>query len=116
MLLTIPSITRGIPTTVTLNKTDLFALSEVAADPFFQNPVKTEKVFCVFVSEPGNQKEVLSFSMSQATPQARFLVSLEARSVFRLKHIILQDRDGGQLIISRNAVLEQFDVTLAVDP
>jgi hypothetical protein len=111
MLLTIPYAIKGASTTITLSKSDLFALALVQADSYFSNAAHVRRAFFVYESSPGNQKEILKFDLSQSTPATSLLVSEHARDVFLLAKIILEDFDGGSLVINRSDLPTGNDIT-----
>jgi hypothetical protein len=94
-----PSVSKGSVSTVSLSKNELFNLF---SDDYFsiQSNVKTARV--VYVSSSGNQKEILTFDLSEETPQTEIEVSVHARDGFLLNFIILEDFDGGTLTIMRS--------------
>jgi hypothetical protein len=53
----------------------------------------------IYDSNPGNQKEILRFNLSEAFPSDSFEVSAYSRNSFELIKIILEDHDGGSLTI-----------------
>lgn len=112
-LLAIPaSISKGASQVVTLDKSAVFALAAVSSDAFFSVQSNVKRVIVEYNSDPGNQKELLVFDMSQETPTANFLVSLRARSSFLLEKIVLEDFDEGTLAIERADLPVGYDVTI----
>lgn len=113
-LLTLPSSpAKGQSYSISLSKADLFALAAVTADSYFATQANVQTCVVEFNSSPGNQKVVLSFNLSQAEPSAGFVTSLRARSSFLLERVILQDFDGGSLVIERSQLPSGLDITLA---
>ena len=112
MLLTIPSVTKGTAATISLSKSELFQLAAVTADSYFSVQENVAVAIFEFDSDPGNQKEVLRFDLSQATPTASFLVSESARDSFLLERVVLVDFDGGILVIERSQLPSGLDVSL----
>jgi hypothetical protein len=113
MLLTIPaSVTRGQAASLTLSKSELFALSPVASDEYFAVQANVKFALVVYDSQVGNQKELLRFDLSVASPQASFLVSARARDVFLIERIILGDFDGGTLTVERSQLPAGLDITV----
>lgn len=112
-LLTIPSVVKGTAVSVTLNKTELFALSAVAADAFFSNSTNVKRCVIEYNSDPGNQREILDFDLSQASPTASMLISINARDSFLLERLVLEDYDGGVLVVERANLPSGLDVTFA---
>lgn len=114
-LLTIPSqpLAKATTHTISLNKTDLFALSGVTADAYFAVQANVSRCIMEYNSDPGNQKEILTFDLTQASPSASFLVSARARSSFLLERIVLEDYDGGTLILTGAQIPSGFNITIA---
>ena len=110
---TIPSITKGEASTISLNKNDLLALAAVSADPYFSVSTNVKSVIVEWNSDPGNQKERLLFDFEQASPQASFLVSEKARDEFVLESITLIDFDGGQFLLTGDDLPTGFDISLS---
>jgi len=118
--LTIPgTVEREVAATITLDKTDLFALSPISGDAYFSDPANCSKVLIEWNSNPGNQKEIGFFDLSLASPSHPFLVSDVARSSFLVERLILVDFDSGELVLSRSQLdaaivggVSQFDITI----
>jgi hypothetical protein len=112
-LLSIPaSISKGASQTVTLDKSALFALAAISNDSFFSVQANIKRVIVEYNSDPGNQKELLVFDMSEETPVAIIQVSARARSSFLLEKIVLEDFDEGTLAIERADLPVGYDVTI----
>lgn len=111
-LITKPAtMNKGEEYTLTLSKTDLFALPEVAADAYFS--AEANVAYCVieYNSDPGNQKQILKFDLSEVEPTAKFKTTATARDSFLLKKIILVDNDSGTM--SLQTVPSGNDISLA---
>lgn len=111
-LLSIPSVTKGESAVVTLNKSELFSLSAVSSDSTFSVQANVKKCIVEYVSSPGNQKKVLQFDLSQSSPSASLLLSLKARDAFNIDRLILEDFDGGTLVVERSQLPSGLDVVL----
>lgn len=111
-LLTIPSVTKGTAVSVSLNKTDLFALAAVAADAYFSVQSNVKRCIIEFNSDPGNQRKILDFDLSQVAPTASFLVSLRGRDSYLFERMFLEDNDGGLLILERSQLPSELDISL----
>jgi len=111
-LLTIPSITKGVAASVSLNKTDLFALAAVAADAYFSDESNVKRCVVEFNSTIGNQRRVLSFDLSVASPTATFLISERARNDFLLERLVLEDFDGDVLVLERSQLPSGLDIAI----
>ncbi len=115
MLLTVPAIvSKGEPAIITLDKSALFSLAAVQADPYFSNPANVRDVFVEFNSEPGNQRKILRFDLSEVTPTAKFLATAHAKDVFLLERILLVDFDEGTLAVERANLPSGLDISLIV--
>ena len=112
-LLTIPSITKGTAASVSLNKSDLFALAAVAADAYFSDSDNVKRCVIEFNSDPGNQRKILQFDLSQASPSASLLISSFGRDSYLLERLVLEDNDGGVLILERSELPSGLDISLA---
>jgi hypothetical protein len=115
-ILTKPSVSKGTVATFTLNKTELAQITSVTANTYFSNSSNWKKVKVHYISLIGNQREVVVFDATETTPSAQFLVSLKARSNFEVKHIIIEDFDGGIFKINRSELanpVSDFDISFA---
>lgn len=114
-LLTIPTqpLSKATAYTITLSKTDLFALSAISTDAYFSVQANVAKCIMEYNSDPGNQKDILTFDLSQATPSATFQVSTRARTTFLLERIVLTDYDGGTLILTGSQIPSGYTITTA---
>lgn len=112
-LFTIPSITKGTAASVSLNKTSLFALSAIAADAYFSVQANVKRCIVEFNSDPSNQRKILSFDLSQTSPSASLLISATGRDSFLLERLVLEDFDGGVLILERSQLPSNLDISFA---
>lgn len=112
MLLTIPSVVRETTATITLNKQDLFSLALVSSDPYFSIEANVKSCVVEFNSEPGNQKKVLRFDLSQASPSASLLLSAKAKDSFLLERVVLEDNDAGTLVLKREDLPSGLDISV----
>jgi hypothetical protein len=113
-LLTIPAtVSKGVSATVGLNKSELFQLSLVASDSYFS--VQTNVRLCIveYRSTQGNQRHVLKFDLSQATPSDQLLLSTKARNTFELQRIILEDHDKGTLILRKSDLPSGLSIVIS---
>lgn len=111
-LFTIPSITKGTAVSVTLNKTDLFALAAVVADAHFSDSDNVKRCVVEYNSDPSNQRKVLDFDLSQASPTASLLISVKGRDTFLLERLVLEDFDGDILILERAELPSGLDISI----
>lgn len=111
------TIEKNIAASISLNKAALAAVTSVASDSYFSNSANWAKVHIYYKSSVGNQKEMLRFDATQATPTASFLVSDKARDEFQIQKILILDFDNGSFEVPRSALNSaEFDVSLAVSP
>lgn len=98
-----------------LSKASLAALPVVAADLYFSNTANWNKVVVYYKSAVGNQKEIVEFDATQASPAADFLVSDKARDNFEVQKIVIQDFDNGNFQILRELLtVAEFDITFNI--
>lgn len=117
-------VVKGAPTTLTLNVEELLNIDAIAGDDYFSVLANLAHANLVYDSNPGNQKEVVSFNLrgleSESTPvTAAFSVTTNARDAFQIQAIVLIDNDGGYLRVSRADLagdVSQFDIVLDVFP
>lgn len=94
-LLNYPSLVlKGLPFTFTLDKTALAGL--VTGDAYFQDQANWSKVVVRFKSATLNQREVLVFNASEATPSYTFEISDKALSDFVVESVMIYDFDNGE--------------------
>ncbi len=111
-LITVPSVAKGSPSTVSLSKAELFALAAVSQDAYFSLASNVKYAVFVFDSNPGNQRKILRFDLSEATPSAEVLISSTGRDSFELIRVILEDKDGGSLSVERAQLPTGLDITI----
>ena len=108
---------KGSPTEFTLNKSDLALVSSVAADVYFSDLTNWKNVIVYYGSSVGNQKQILNFNAAETSPSFNFLVSSRARDIFEVQKIIIQDFDGGCIIVPRSELnTSEFDVDMSAAP
>jgi hypothetical protein len=107
-------LTKGSPTTVTLSKTDLVAVSKVSSDAYFSDSSNWKKVMIFFESSVGNQSKMLTFNATQSVPTAILSTSGKARDSFVVKSVVIHDFDGGSLELTRSDITTaEFDFTFS---
>lgn len=110
-------IFKGIPATITLNKSELAALSSVSSDSYFSVTTNWNKVILSYKSFEGNQQEIVEFDATLASPTGFFDVSTTARNLFEIQVIKIIDFDGGIFIVPRSElVTADFDVIFVSPP
>jgi len=109
MLINFSNPVKGAPGLVTLDKSALFALSAVQSDAYFSNQMNVSRALFVFEAT-GGQMEVLNFDLSNETPSDTFSLSSRARDSFLLKRVILEDFDGGSLVVDRTELPAGLDI------
>ncbi len=108
---------KGSPTEFTLNKSDLALIPSVASDVYFSDLTNWKNVIVYYGSSVGNQKQILNFNAAGSSPSFDFLVSSRARDVFEVQKIIIQDFDGGCIIVPRSELnTSEFDVDMSAAP
>jgi len=110
-------IFKGVPATITLNKSELSALASVSADSYFSVTTNWNKVILSYKSFDGNQQEIVEFNATLSSPTGFFDVSLTARNFFEIQVIKIIDFDGGIFIVPRSElVIVDFDVIFVTPP
>jgi hypothetical protein len=110
-------IFKGIPATITLNKSELAALSSVSSDSYFSVTTNWNKVILSYKSFAGNQQEIVEFDAMLSSPTGFFDVSNTARNLFEIQVIKIIDFDGGIFIIPRSELITaDFDVIFVSSP
>jgi hypothetical protein len=108
------SIEKNAAASISLNKSTLAAVASVAADAYYSNSSNWKEVFIYYKSSVGNQREVLKFDATVASPAANFLVSEKARDIFQVQKIVIVDFDNGSITVPRSQLtVADFDVTLS---
>jgi hypothetical protein len=110
-ILTKPSVVRNVASTFTLNKADLAA--EIS-DAYFQDTDNWSKVELSYISSSTNQRRIVSFDVSNASPtvDGEFFVSDKSQGNFLINQITVRDFDGGSHVIKRADLnTAEFDVT-----
>ena len=111
-----PTVTKGIATTLTLDKDILAALGLVVTDPYYADQSNWKSVSLLYTSANDEQNTTVMFDCTQAGNLAsgRFKVSHKARgSKFFIAIIRIIDFDGGSLIIKRSDIsTAEWDVNL----
>jgi hypothetical protein len=104
-------ILKGIPATITLDKSLLQALPIVVADEYFSDPTNWKRVVLNYKSSEGKQYEIVEFDATVSSPTGTFNVSEKARDVFEIQSINILDFDGGIFTIGRNSLTTvDFDI------
>jgi hypothetical protein len=109
------SVVKGTPTTLTLDKSALSGLAPVAADLYWTVDANISKVVAHYSSDEGNQRKILTFDYSSATPETALLLSLRARSDYSLDMLVLVDFDGGALTLTRETLASLLPNISALD-
>jgi hypothetical protein len=115
MILTKNPITKGSPALFTLNKTDLALNSLVTSSVHFSNQANWSLVMVNYKSTIHDQPKNLIFDASLSSPTAYFQTSTSADDVFEVQKVIIQDKDGGLLVIPRSLLTTaeaEFDVNM----
>jgi hypothetical protein len=115
MILTKDPITKGSPALFTLNKNDLALNSLVTSSVHFSNQANWSLVMINYKSTIHDQPKNLIFDASLSSPTAYFQTSTSADDVFEVQKVIIQDKDGGLLVIPRSLLTTaeaEFDVDI----
>jgi hypothetical protein len=108
----IAEIVKGTSATFTLSKSNLAAVTSVETDLYYSDITNWKSVRIVYRSSTGNQREIVNFDATQATPQGQFLVSVKARNFFNVIKIEIEDFDGGVFTVPRSELTtSEFDVS-----
>lgn len=108
------SISKNAAAEITLDKSVLADVDSVSNDLYFGDSTNWSEVLIYFRSSEGNQREILKFDATQASPTANFLVSDKARNEFQVQKIVIKDFDNDSFTVTRSElVVADFDVTLA---
>ena len=98
LLTGISSITKGTIATVTLSKSDLLAIPDIASNPDFSAD-KIKEVKVVYMS--ARQRKELVFDFSQASPTDTILFSVRSHDLFDIDSITVFDVNAGHLKVSQ---------------
>jgi hypothetical protein len=112
-LLTIPSITKGTPALITLDKTILMTLLSEAGDAYYSNASHIKSAVVQYRSDSGNQIKNMQFDLSESSPSAYFYTSTVAKDIFELQKIIVIDFDGGSIQIPKTSLPSGLDIDLS---
>ena len=109
------SIEKNSAAEITLDKTVLASITGVTADDYFSDSSNWSEVLVYFRSSEGNQREILKFDATQASPTANFLVSDKARDAFEVQKIVIKDFDNDSFTVTRSElVVADFDITFGI--
>jgi len=113
-VVTLPSIEKGTPATITMTLADLFAL---VGTPFYTDTDNLREIKVLYKSTVNSQKAVVRFTdLSGATTQGTLLLDTTADDTFQVQRVIIRDKQNGKFKVERaelNTV--EFDFT-ASDP
>lgn len=114
-IITLPTITKGEEATVTLNKTELLALS---ANSYYQDAANLREVRVLLRSTVNDQKVLLKFTdLDPATPSTTFTLDANADDVFEVQSVKIIDKQGGIDTTPRaDLTTADFDVDLSPAP
>jgi hypothetical protein len=110
------AVIANVPATFTLNKAELAQVPSVEADTYYSDSSNWKKVRVSYVSTMGNQREVVLFDATgeDEVVSGQFLVSLRARLQFQIKHIVIEDFDGGMFKIKASE-LQSFGEDIVIN-
>lgn len=113
-IITKPTIVKGTPAIITLNKSELAAHPLVSSNSYFSDSSRWKKVEIIYISSPGNQSKIVEFDATLASPTGSILFSLKARNLFEVEKLNIVDFDNGILQIPRESlVVADFDIVMA---
>ena len=110
------SAAKGASVTITLDKSALFALAPVAADPDFSVQANVVRAEVIFRSSVGGQKKRVFFDLTQSTPSAQLAFSNSAKDSFLLSKIILRSADDMIFAVIGSDLPSGNDVTFIQIP
>ena len=119
MLTIVGDIQKGEEVEISLDLNQLLAHSKVSADSYFSQQSNWQKVFLNYASVPGLQKEVLTFKNVDfgRDSSSDFGVFSNARDSFFIKSLIIVDKQGGVLQLSRgDLTVADFDIHMGSEP
>ena len=106
-------IDRDSLTEFTLNKQELAQLTAVSEDSFFSDMNNWKSVSIVYRSDIGDQNSVVKFDATKSEPKSTFLATFNARDLFEITKVTIEDFDGGKLeIYKEDLPVEQFNIAL----
>jgi hypothetical protein len=97
---------------LTLDKATLEGLSQVSSDPYWSVDANVSRVIVHYLSTEGNQRKILTFNYQQETPSTTVDFSGSARDVFEINMLVLVDNDNGIMVLSRDMLDPQIDLSL----
>jgi hypothetical protein len=112
-ILNLPSFTKGSPATFTVNKTDLAALSAVAADPYFSVAANWSKIVVNYRASGSRQHKTLVFDATVSVPTCDMKTSVHINDGFQIHSIVIHDFDGGYLTVTRAGLPTALDFSFA---
>jgi hypothetical protein len=103
---------KGATTTVTLDKTELAALS---ADPWWQDWENLSQAIITVKSTTGKSKITLIFDLTQSPCTAQMAIPLNTRDEFEINKVVLLDSLGDKLSVSRTALVAAIPSVSSLD-
>lgn len=111
------TIEKNVSASISLDKSALAAVTSVAADSYFSDSANWSRVHIYYKSSVGNQREMLRFDATQASPSTNFLVSEKARDIFQVEKILILDFDNGSFEVPRSQLtVAEFDIDTGAVP
>lgn len=93
------SVEKGSSYNIYLNKNDLLSQPKVANDVYFSDTSNWKFITLNYYNLHSDQTETVVINATIPAPVGTFHVSEKARSLFRIKNIVVHDFDGGSLIL-----------------
>lgn len=117
MILTKPTVVKGVASVFTLNKTELAALITDPLYAYYADTTHWRKVVIIYVSATGNQSEPVIFNPQVDPCVGTFEVSPFAFDAFNVKSIVIHDFDNGPYEIPASALnVNDFNISFVAPP
>lgn len=96
---------------ITLDKAIVSGLTQVSSDPYWSVETNISRAIVHYLSSEGNQRKILTFDYTQENPSTTLNFSDSARDLFNINMLVLVDNDSGILILSREMLTSQLDLS-----
>lgn len=110
-VVTLPSIEKGTPATITLTIAELFTL---VGTPFYTDTDNLREIKILYKSTVNSQKALVRFTnLSGPTATGKLLLDVTSDDVFEVQRIVIRDKQNGKLKIERDELnTVEFDINL----
>jgi hypothetical protein len=110
-------IAKDAPITFTLDKAALAALPVVVASAWYGDSANWKKVLINYKSTTDNERIIVQFDATQATPSSTFLAISPSKDVFEVSSIYIIDFNQGALSVPASSLDQaEFVVDFADEP